>query len=290
VSDLKTIARGWRWLRPSPRPRHIPPPPLRTEASFETDWARKPWANVTRDYLQELVLLPALRYLAAPNIRGLERLRHVSQPAVIAANHASHLDTSVVVSAVPQSWRHKLAVGAAADYFFKGKVRGSLAALAIGAFPVERKRASAVSARLAVDLVNDGWNLILFPEGGRSEDGWLQEMKPGAAFVAARTGRPLVPMWITGTEHLLPKGAKRLRRGKVDVLIGDPLYPAEGEGPRELHARFEDAIHRLAAEATTDWWTALRNPDGNVYGPDAARWRRIWARAPERRGETDDWA
>ena len=172
---------------------------------------------------------------------------------------------------------------------FKGKVRGSLAALVIGAFPVERKRASAVSARLAVDLVNDGWNLILFPEGGRSEDGWLQEMKPGAAFVAARTGRPLVPMWITGTEHLLPKGAKRLRRGRVDVLIGDPLYPRDGEGPRDLHARFEEAMHRLAAEATTDWWTALRNPDGETYGPDAARWRRIWARGPRPRRDASDW-
>ena len=277
------IARGWRWLRPPPRARHIPPPPLKTEASFETDWARKPWANVTRDYLQELVLLPALRYLTSPTVRGLERLRNVPQPAVIAANHTSHLDTSVVVNALPQSWRHKLAVGAAADYFFKGKVRGTMAALAIGAFPVERKRASAVSARLAVDLVNDGWNLILFPEGGRSDDGWLQEMKPGAAFVAARANRPLVPMWITGTEHLLPKGAKRLRRGHVDVLIGDPLYPADGEGPRDLHARFEEALHKLAAEATTDWYASLRQPSTAAYGPDAARWRRIWSRAPERR-------
>src|SRR5439155_17162335 len=141
----------------------------------------------------------------------------------------------------------------------------------IGVFPVERQRASPVSALIAVDLVNDGWNLILFPEGGRSEDGWLQEMKPGAAFVAAHTGRPLVPMWITGTEHLLPKGAKRLRRGRVDVLIGDALYPHEGEGPRELHIRFEEAIHRLAAEAATDWYSALRAPSTDSYGPVAAR-------------------
>ena len=287
MSEWRTVARGWRWLRPAARPRHIPPPPLKTEASFETDWARKPWANRTRDYVQELLLLPALRYLAAPTIRGRERLRNVMQPAVIAANHVSHLDTSVVVEAMPPTWRHRLAVGAAADYFFKGKVRGALAALVIGAFPVERKRASAVSARLAVDLVNDGWNLILFPEGGRSEDGWLQEMKPGAAFVAARTGRPLVPLWISGTEHLLPKGAKRLRRGRVDVLIGDPLYPRDGEGPRELHARFETALHRLAAEATTDWWSSLRTPAEGVYGPDAARWRRVWARAPERSARSD---
>jgi 1-acyl-sn-glycerol-3-phosphate acyltransferase len=286
VSELRTIARGWRWLRPPPRPRHIPAPPLKTEASFDTGWARKPWANRTRDYVQELVLLPALRYLASPTIRGRERLRGVTQPAVIASNHVSHLDTSVVVDAMPQTWRHRLAVGAAADYFFKGKVRGALAALLIGAFPVERKRASAISARLAVDLVNEGWNLILFPEGGRSEDGWLQEMKPGAAFVAARTGRPLIPLWITGTEHLLPKGARKLRRGKVDVLIGDPVYPREGEGPRGLHARFEEALHRLAAEATTDWWSSLREPAQGMYGPNAARWRRVWARPALRRRES----
>lgn len=278
MSDLRTIARGWRWLRPSPRPRHTPPPPLRTEASFETEWARRPWANRTRDYVQELVLLPALRYLASPTVRGRDRLRGVTPPVVVAANHVSHLDTSIVIEAMPQHWRHRLAVGAAADYFFKGRVRGSLAALVIGAFPIERKRASAVSARLAVDLVNDGWNLILFPEGGRSEDGWLQEMKPGAAFVAARTGRPLLPLWITGTEHLLPKGAKKLRRGSVDVLIGDPVYPRDGEGPRELHARFEEAMHRLANEAASDWWTSLRRPTEGPYGPEAPSWRRRWAR------------
>lgn len=289
MSELKTVARGWRWLRPSPRPRHIPAPPLRTEASFDTDWSRRPWANATRDVLQELVLLPALRYVAAPAVRGSERLRNVAPPVVVAANHASHLDTSVVIEALPKRWRHKLAVGGAADYFFKGRVRGTLAALVMGAFPVERKRASAVSARLAVDLVADGWNLILFPEGGRSEDGWLQEMKPGAAFVAARTGRPLVPLWITGTEYLLPKGAKRLRRGRVDVLIGDPLYPREGEGPRELHARFEAAMHSLAAEASADWWTALREPAGDVYGPAAARWRRVWARGQRHESTRPDW-
>ncbi|MGH2759369.1 MAG: lysophospholipid acyltransferase family protein, partial [Actinomycetota bacterium] len=175
-------------------------------------------------------------------------------------------------------WRHRVAVGGAADYFFKGKVRGTLAALVIGAFPVERKRASAASARLAVRLVEEGWNLILFPEGGRSPDGWLQELKPGAAFIAAKAKRPVVPMWITGTEHLLPKGARRLRRGHADVLIGDPLIPAEGEDARALHSRLEEALHRLADEATTDWWTSLRGADGEHYGPEAARWRRVWAR------------
>lgn len=289
ASELRRVALGWRWLRPSPQPRSAPAPPLRTEASFETDWAREPWARTTRDLVQELVMLPGLRMLAQPTVEGRERLIGVPQPAILAANHASHLDTAVVIEALPRSWRHRVLVGAAADYFFKGRVRGTVAALAIGAFPVERKRASTVSARLAVDIVSEGFNLILFPEGGRSEDGWLQELKPGAAFVAARTGRPMVPMWIRGTEHLLPKGAKRLHRGRVRVLIGDPLYPRPGEGPRDLHARFEVALRRLAVEATEDWWTALRSPEGDGEGPDAARWRRVWARGASPRKRRSSW-
>ena len=278
MSEFKKIARGFRWFRPAALPRGAPVPALKTESNFETAWARKPWANTTRDIVQELVLLPALRYVASPTIRGRERLRHIEPPVIIASNHVSHLDTGVIAEALPLEWRHRLAVGAAADYFFTSKLRGSIAALLLGAFPVERKRASATSARAAVRLVEEGWNLILFPEGGRSPDGWLQEMKPGASFIAARTKRPLVPMWITGTEHLLPKGAKGLRRGKVDVLIGDPIFPKEKEDARELQVRFEDALLRLATESTRDWWTSLTAPDATHTGPDGSRWRRVWER------------
>lgn len=288
-SELGKVARGWRWGRPSPQPRTIKPPPLRTEATFETAWARRRWATTVRDAIQELVMLPALRYVTSPTVRGRERLARVRPPVVIAANHASHLDTAVLIEALPLDWRRRVIVGGAADYFFTGRVRGTIAALAIGAFPVERKRASAASARLAVRLVEDGWSVILFPEGGRSPDGWLQEPKPGAAFIAAKTGRPLVPMWITGTDRVLPKDATRLRRGKVDVLIGDPILPEQGEDARALNDRYTQALTRLATEASTDWWTALKAPGGDLYGPDAARWRRVWARGPDARRRRSRW-
>ncbi len=289
LQEIRKVARGWRWLRPPPVPRGAPPPPLRTEGSFETDWARSGWATVTRGVFQEMLMLPAYRYFASPTVRGRERLLRLRQPVVIAPNHVSHIDTGAIIDAVPPRFRGKLAVGAAADYFFTGRMRGSIAALTIGAFPVERKRASASSARMAVRLVEDGWNLILFPEGGRSPDAWLQELKPGAAFVAAKTGRPLVPIWITGTEHLLPKGAKGLRRGRVDILIGDPLFPREGEDARALNARFEEAMKRLGAEAATDWWSAMTSPEPELYGPQAARWRRVWARGEAPRRQRTSW-
>lgn len=228
--------------------------------------------------LQETLLLPAVRAVANPTVRGRERLRGVERPAVIVSNHASHLDTALLIEALPAVWRDRLAVGGAADYFFIGRGRGTAAALVMNAFPVERKRASAVSARLAVRLLQEGWSLILFPEGGRSEDGWLQEMKPGAAFAAAKAGRPIVPAWITGTEHILPKGATGLRRGRTDVLFGDPIFPEPGENPRELNGRLEAAMRRLHTEASSDWWTSLRRDGADPYGPAAARWRRIWAR------------
>lgn len=234
-------------------------------------------------------MLPAYRYVASPTVRGQERLLRVQQPVVIASNHTSHLDTAAVIQALPPRFRDKLLVGAAADYWFGNRVSGTIAALALGAFPVERKRASAASARIAVRLAQEGWNLVLFPEGGRSPDGWLQEMKPGAAFVAAKAQRPMVPMWITGAEHLLPKGAKGVRRGQVDVLIGDPIYPREGEDARALHARFAEAMQRLGTEATTDWWSAMRQPDAELYGPDAARWRRTWARDVARKRSRSSW-
>lgn len=289
LGELRKVARGWRWGRPAPRPQHAPTPPVRTEAAFETDWAREPWARAARGVIQEMALLPALRYVASPRVSGRERLERVRPPAVVVANHASHLDTSIVIEALPMAWRERLAIGAAADYFFTSNVRGWAAALGMGAFPIERKRASAVSARYAVRLLEEGFTLVLFPEGGRSTDGWLQEVKPGAAFAATKTGRPVVPMWISGTDHLFPKGAKRIKRGRVDILIGDALYPAPGEGPRDLNPRIEASLRRLAQESTEGWWQSLRHPDEGPYGPDAARWRRIWARGEGDRPVRADW-
>lgn len=285
MNELRTVARGWRWGRRTLLPREADAPRARTESAFETAWSRRDGWNTVRAVVQETALLPLVRAVARPAVRGRERLRRVPQPAIIAANHASHVDTVLLIDALPPGWRHKLVVGAAADYFFTGSIRGNAAALAIGAFPIDRSKASASSAKLALRLVQEGWNLVLYPEGGRTDDGWLQELTPGAAFVAAHAGRPLVPVWITGTEFVWRKGQSRPRFGRTDVLIGDALIPEPGERRRDLNARLELAMRRLQREASSDWWTAMRADDTrDAHGPDAPRWRRIWARgdAPKR--------
>ena len=130
----------------------------------------------------------------------------------------------------------------------------------------------------------DDWNLVIFPEGGRSPDGWAQQFRGGAAYLASRTGRPVVPVHLDGTRHILPKGGGTLRRTRTTVTFGTPLWPADGEDARRFAERIEAAVATLAHESTTDWWTArklaARGETPSLQGPDVAPWRRAWALTP----------
>ena len=90
---------------------------------------------------------------------------------------------------------------------------------------------------MAAELLEDGWNLVIFPEGGRSPDGWTQAFRGGAAYLARRTGAPVVPVYLHGTRHVLPKSAGRPadRRGLGHRGPGR-ARPAARRGHRRLRA------------------------------------------------------
>jgi 1-acyl-sn-glycerol-3-phosphate acyltransferase len=181
----------------------------------------------------------------------------------------------------------------------------------LAAIPIERSKVNRKSADTAAQLLQDGWNLVIFPEGGRSPDGWTQPFRGGAAYLARRTGRPVVPVYLHGTRHVLPKkpeeGAPvpggsgtearrggRLRRSPISVLFGAPMTPDEGENAHRFSDRVEAAVATLAREVHSDWWQARRavsaadpveGAETAHRGPDAPAWRRAWALdgAPARR-------
>jgi 1-acyl-sn-glycerol-3-phosphate acyltransferase len=270
---------------PGTLPRAIEPRNLGVD--YDTSWARAPWAKATRRLLVETVTRPIVAALTSPTIYGREHLDPVAGPMIFAANHSSHLDTSVVIASLPERIRHETVVAAAADYFFDRRWKAALWSLALGTIPMERTKLNRRSADLAAELIENGWSLVIFPEGGRSPDGWGQEFRGGAAYLAKRCGVPVVPLHLRGVRPVLPKGGSAIRRHDVEVRFGDPLWPREGgptgrdEDARRFAERIEQAVAVLADEAESDWWSARRRAaDGTTppfRGPEASPWRRTWS-------------
>lgn len=257
---------------------------------YDTDWARRPLARTTRRAAIATVGRATAAALARPEVRGLDRLEDLDGPAIFVANHHSHLDTPVLLTRIPSPWRHELVVAAAADHFFDTRPKAALISWGYGAIPMERKKVSRRSADTSARLIDDGWSLLIFPEGGRSPDGWGQPHKGGAAYLAVRCAVPVVPIHIDGTGRILPKGSGTPRPGRVEVNFGTPLRPVDGEDARRFAARLERSVAELADETETDWWSArLRASAGAtpaLQGPEDS-WIRDW-RSPDRTARPTD--
>lgn len=253
----------------------------RTGADYDTAWARRWPARMARAALVEGPMRLGVEALAAPRRQGADRLSDLEGPAVFAANHHSHIDTPLLLTSIPDPWRHKMAVGAAADYFFGAHLTAAVSALVIGAIPIERSRVGRRSADLAAGLIADGWSLLIYPEGGRSPDGWGHPFRGGAAYLARRCGVPVVPVHIEGTGRILRKGRNLPRPSVATITFGRPIRPEDGESATRFGARIEAAVASLADEARTDWYSARRRAHASatpvLTGPRTGAWRRTWA-------------
>ena len=275
-----------------------PPAPRTLGVDYDTAWARRYGTRLARVLLVEGVTRPVTRLLAAPKVTGLDRLEALEGPVIFAANHASHVDTPLLLSVLPERWRHHTVVAGAADYFFDRRWKAAFFAFTINAIPIERNRVNRRSADLAAAVLADGWSLLIFPEGGRTPDGWGQTHKPGAAWLAARTQRTVVPVYVAGTREVLPRHGSRLRPATTRVTFGHPMRPEPGTDARDLAIRIEAAQAVLADEQATDWWSARRNAAAgttpSLTGPAGSAWRRSWAlanrshRGPGGRGRDGD--
>ena len=280
---------GFPW-QAAPVPTGVAPVPSTRQlgADYDTAWARRYPARLARAALVEGVMRPTMSAIASPNRRGLDRLDDLDGPVVFVANHHSHADTPLLLTSIPEPWRHRVVVGAAADYFFGNRLSGAVSALAIGAVPIERTRVGRRSADMARDLIDDGWSVLLYPEGGRSPDGWGQEFRGGAAFLAIRCKVPVVPIHLQGTGRILRKGRTLPRPSRTTVTFGDPVRANDEENARAFAVRLQAAVAALGDEASSDWWQARRRaPAGTspgLTGPAIGAWRRAWVLGDRNRG------
>ncbi len=186
----------------------------------------------------------SLLYFAGTNveIHGLERI-DPRQSYVFAANHLSYMDTPVVFSSIPVQFRFLAKKG-----LFQIPFLGWHLSTA-GHIPVPREdpRASLRTLSRAAELIQSrGISLLIFPEGGRAMDGKLRGFKDGAAYLAIKAQAPLVPLALIGTREVLPMGSATFRRGRVRLLIGEPI-PTAGLGNRDRASLTEAVRERVAA-------------------------------------------
>jgi 1-acyl-sn-glycerol-3-phosphate acyltransferase len=142
---------------------------------------------------------------------------------IFASSHASYMDTPVILANIPVQFRFLAKKG-----LFSVPFLGWHLARA-GHVPVYRDnpRAAVKTLGLAADNVQKrGISLLVFPEGGRTPTGELQEFKDGAAYMAIRAGVPIVPVALIGTRAVLPLGSGTPRSGMVEMRIGDPIPTA----------------------------------------------------------------
>lgn len=206
-------------------------------AELDVKWARSRPAVWIREKFMQLVLKPVMNYYASRRAEGSERLLELKEPVILVANHTSHMDTPVILSALPRALRKRTAVVAAADYFYKTRLTAWLASMAFNTVPVDRRGGTGVGkgGSHLDTILDDGWSLLLYPNGSRHNvDGRLRR---GAAVMASTHNRKIVPIIVHGTAAAMPPGQgwpKRLRgrffsrRHRIEVRFGEPISP-EGD-------------------------------------------------------------
>ena len=296
MSRLRDIVRSV--VLPPVWPGTVERPPVRPNIGldYDTAWTRTPIARAARAAVFDGVASHIIGFVASPTLIGSEMLDELDTPVIFASNHSSHLDTTLILGALPSAIRRKTVVAAAADYFFDRTWKAVASSLLLGAIPIERTRVNRQSADIASALISEGWNLVIFDEGGRSPDGWGQAFRGGAAYIAKRSGAAVVPLHLDGARAIFPKGSKRITPGTVTIRFGRPMFPLPAsdtereEDARHFALRIETAVSVLADEAESDWWSARRRAakgETPAYrGPEAAPWRRAWAVPANRRQDS----
>lgn len=282
VGDLRDVAAGWRWGHRRLTPRTVEHEPVPDSGpAIPADWPRRTPVRLIRRLLHAAAVRPLLAAELQLDVGDRAEVAELTRPLILVANHASHLDTPVLLDALPARQRRRTGVAVTGDYFFDSGWRAAASAVAFNTF-AQSVPGSGPSSTPA-DLLRAGWNVLIFPEGIRAGDGMVGDFGTDAAALAIEHGVDVLPVGIRGTYAAMPRGRAwpgrpfRQHRPRVSVRFGPVLSAAAGEDAAAFTARIQDAVRTLIAEDRTTWWQSRRYGAGDrADEPPAGSWRRIW--------------
>jgi long-chain acyl-CoA synthetase len=216
-------------------------------------------ARATRRVSQPFFLLPLARIFAHIRVTGHENLTSIKGPVIFASNHQSHFDVPVILASLPSRWRYRVSTAMAKEFFdahffperfpigkrFFISLYYRLSTFFFNAFPIPQRHAGAgETIRYMGELAEEGWSILIFPEGDRTYNGEIRPFQPGVGMIASHLHLPVVPIRIEGLDRVLNRNAWFPRMGRVTVKIGVPL-DLRGENFADLARIVEDAVRKL---------------------------------------------
>ncbi len=209
---------------------------------------RSPIQSVFRSAARILLLKPAVWSVLSVHVHGRSNLKDLpgDKAFIVTPNHSSHFDAPLIVGALPNRLSKRVAIGAAADYFFKNWYKALPTRAFLNTFPIDRDK-SGKHKGIANELLSKGTPLFILPEGTRSRTGAMNEFKPGAAVMAIRHQIPIIPVALVGAHEAWPPGAKAWKAGRppVHVNFGKPLYPENDESVEDFNERLYKEVSKL---------------------------------------------
>lgn len=208
-------------------------------------WRLHPAVRSLALLAQEAIVTPLVAIFYRVRVTGRERLRSIEGPVLFAPNHCLHWDNGIILTALPVSWRWRLAIAAGRETIFRRRWRGILAAGLGGAFPVARDgglRRAIATLRAPLER---NFSVLIYPEGKLTVGGPMQPFQPGTGLLAALSGRPVVPVKVKVRHHSLADRIGWPLRGDVEVVFGPPLRFALGSDPRVVTRSIEAAVSAL---------------------------------------------
>jgi long-chain acyl-CoA synthetase len=204
-------------------------------------------------------ILPLSRVWARVTVTGLEHLEKIDGPVIFAANHQSHFDGPVILDSLPPRWRYRTAPAMMKEFFnahffperytrtewFTNSLNYYLSSFFFNAFPLTQGGAGTrQTLRYIGELVGDGYSILIFPEGRRTEAGEIAPFLPGVGMIASRLGVPVVPVRLDGLDKVLPRRARFPVVSRARCAFGPPML-LTGNDYGALAARVEAAVRAL---------------------------------------------
>ena len=222
-------------------------------------WNRHPVVGVIRRLSLAMWILPLARVFAWIQVDGREHLEDIQGPVVFAANHQSHFDVPVILASMPGHIRKTVAPAMSKEFFrahffpegqpwrqvFIKRLNYYLAAFFFNAFPLPQREAGArQTLRYIGEITADGFSILIFPEGVRSQTGEMTTFLGGIGMIGSRLELPVVPVRVEGVHEILHVQDKMARPGRVRVKFGAPMH-LEGDDYAVLAKDVESAVRAL---------------------------------------------